>query len=286
MSARNQVQESDVLMSNTTASILTVLSRNEIYKRAPQVYTKEPMNSKVSKKYTFIPTYQIIEDMKTLGWEVCQAVTMKTSDANQKKYGKHMIKFFNPAISIQGEDGQPDAYPQILVINNHRGWGRFRFEVGIFRLVCSNGLVVKDKDMGSFVMRHLGYSFAELQELVGKAVQALPNVVKKINFMESTIMTGPQMTKFATEALKLRMGKDTSPSDSELAELLRPYRKEDEGNSIWRVFNRVQEKLIKGGFTMANNAKKERKVRSINNMLKDVELNQQLWSLTDELVTV
>lgn len=266
-------------------STLTVLTEKEIRKNAPQVYTKEPMKGKVSDKYTFIPTYQIIEDMKKLGWEVCQATTMKSKNKTQLQYGKHMVKFFNPNIVVNNEDGV-EAFPQILVINNHRGWGRFRFEIGLFRLVCSNGLVIKDKDFGSFVMRHLGYSFEDLQKLVSQAVETLPKVIKKINDMEGVVMSSAQMKKFAIEALKLRMGQESSPSDNEINEILRANRKEDEGNSLWKVFNRVQEKLINGGFSLTNAAKKERKVRSINNMLKNVELNQALWSLTEQLAEV
>jgi len=35
-----------------------------------------------------------------------------------------------------------------------------------------------------------------------------------------------------------------------------------------------------------NNANKERKVRAISNMLKDIEVNQALWSLTDAMLPV
>ena len=265
---------------------LVELTEDQIRERAPQVYTKHPMTRKVSKKYSFLPTYKIVEDMKKLGWLVCMALTMKTNDADQAKYGKHMLKFFNPNLKISGKDGEPEAYPQIVIINNHRGWGRFKFEIGIFRLVCSNGLTVKETDFGTFVLRHLGYSFEDLQELVGKAVEKMPIVVEKINKMEETLLTGPQMKAFAIQALKVRLGQEISPSDNEINDLLKSVRKADEGNSLWKVFNRVQEKLINGGFTMVNNANKERKVRAISNMLKDIEVNQALWSLTDAMLPV
>jgi len=265
---------------------LVILTEKEIMAAAPQVYTKYPMTRKVSKKYSFIPTYKIVEDMKKLGWEVCQAVTMKTNDKDQQKYGKHMVKFFNPNIMIAGDGEQAEAYPQILIINNHRGWGRFKFEIGIFRLVCGNGLVIKEKDFGTFVMRHLGYSFEDLRVLVNKAVETLPGVVEKINKMEKTLMSPVQMKSFAIKALRLRAGEEASPSDNEINEVLTAVREADKGNSFWKVFNRVQEKVIKGGYSMVNTDKKERKVRAITNMLKDVELNQQLWELADEVMGV
>lgn len=262
---------------------MTVLSEAQIRESAPQVYTKAPYD-KTSKKYTFIPTYQIIEDMKKLGWEVCQAVSMNTSDKVQREFGKHMIKFYNPAIFIADESGGVDAYPQILIMNNHRGWGRFKFEIGVFRLVCSNGLVVKDKDMGSFVMRHLGYSFDELKTLVNKAVVSLPGIVQKINILSGKEMTQKEMQEFAKKALQVRLGEERICSDNEIRQVLNSTRKEDDGTNLWRVFNRVQEHLIKGGFETDGTNGSSRKVRKITNMLKDVELNQKLWSLAEQYV--
>lgn len=257
------------------------LTESEIRTKAPQVYTQAP-SSNVSAKYTFIPTYKIIEDMEKLGWYVSDALTMKSTNQLQHDFGKHMVKFFNPNIRIEDGQGGIDAYPEILIINNHRGWGRFKFEIGIFRLVCSNGLVVKSKDLGTFVMKHLGYSFEELQNLVSQAVTALPKVVEKINTFTHRMLTSAEQHTFATKALQARFGEEKIVDNSELAEVLSSTRPADTGNSLWAVFNRVQEKLINGGFIVTGANKKERKVRKITNMLKDLELNQKLWELTDQ----
>ena len=277
MQAPNQEQKTAKFKS------LSVLTKEQIQASAPQVYTDHPYGG-TSKKYTFIPTFQIIEDMKKLGWEVCQAIAMKSSDNVQKKYGKHMIKFFNPSIFISDGKGGVEAYPQILIMNNHRGWGKFKFEIGVFRLVCSNGLVVKDRDMGSFVMRHLGYSFDELKKLVGDAVEALPGIVTKINTLSERTMTAKEQADFAKQALKVRLGEERECTDEEVRQILQSTRKEDDGNSLWKVFNRVQEHLIKGGFETQTANGSARKVRKITNIVKDLELNQKLWSLTEAFV--
>lgn len=262
---------------------LTPLTREQIQAYAPQAFTDHPYD-KTSKKYSFLPTYQIIDDMEKLGWKVCQAIAMNSSDAIQKKYGKHMIKFFNPDIFISDGNGGVEAYPQILIMNNHRGWGKFKFEIGVFRLVCSNGLVVKDKDMGSFVMRHLGYSFDELKKLVNDAVAALPGIVQKINVLSERTMTAKEQTDFAKKALEVRLGEERECTDQEIRQILQSTRKEDDGNTLWKVFNRVQEHLIKGGWETQTATGSARKVRKITNMMKDLELNQKLWSLTEAYV--
>lgn len=260
---------------------LTPLTAAQIAEKAPQVYTQAP-HANVSSKYTFLPTYQIVEDMEKLGWSVSDAKTMRSKNATQKQFGKHMVKFFNPNIVINDTDGNAEAYPEILITNNHRGWGTFKFEIGVFRLVCSNGLVIKDKDMGTFNLRHFGYSFEELKGLVEQATAALPNVVQKINTLSSKVMSDVEMRTFAERAIKARFGEEKLVDDSEINQVLLATRPQDEGNTLWVVFNRTQEALLNGGFTITTAGKKERKVRKITNMLKDVELNQKLWELTTE----
>lgn len=260
---------------------LEALTPEQIAERAPQVYTKAPF-AKVSEKYTFLPTYQIVEDMAKLGWLVADAKTMKSKQANQHLYGKHMVVFFHPDIYIKDSEGGIEAYPQILIQNNHRGWGRFKFEIGIFRLVCLNGLVIKSAGYGTFVMRHLGYSFEELKQLVEQAISVLPKVVEKINIVSAREMTEVEMKAFATKAIQARFGEEKLVDPSEIAQVLASTRPQDEGSNLWVVMNRVQEHLIRGGFNSVGSDKKERKVRKITNMMKEVELNQKLWALTEE----
>ena len=257
------------------------LTPEQIAERAPQVYTTAPADG-VSSKYTFLPTFQIIEDMAKLGWLVSDAKTMKSKNAAQKKYGKHIVMFFHPDIYIKDSQGGIEAYPQIMIQNNHRGWGRFKFEIGIFRLVCTNGLVIKSADYGTFEMRHLGYSFEELKELVEKAIAILPTVVEKINTLSAKEMTEKEMRQFAERAIQVRFGEEKLVDASEIQQVLEATRDADRGNNLWVVMNRVQEHLVRGGFTTISADKKERKVRKITNMLKDVELNQKLWELTEE----
>lgn len=259
------------------------LTPEQIKEKAPQVYTDRPFDS-VSKKYTFLPTHRIIDDMEKLGWKVSDAKSMRTKDPIQKQHGKHIVMFFHPDIYIKDSEGGVEAYPQILIQNNSRGWGKFKFEIGIFRLVCTNGLVIKSADYGTFEMRHLGYSFEELKELVEKAVAILPNVVQKINTLSSRMMTDKEMKLFAEKAIQARFGEEKLVDESEIQQVLQSVRPEDEGNALWMVLNRVQEHLVRGGFTSVGADKKERKVRAIKNFMADVELNQKLWSVAEQFV--
>jgi len=265
---------------------LVALSKEQIMESAPAVFTNQP-HPKVSDKYSFLPTHRIIDDMEKLGWSVSSAKMAKTSNVNQKMYGKHLIQFFNPDIAIKDEQGNVEAYPQILIVNNHRGYGKLRFELGVFRMVCENGLVVKEegRDFSGFTLRHMGYSFGELKDLVNQAVEALPKVVAKINQFTERIMTKEEQKAFATRALEIRFGEETVSrvTDAQIQEMLNPIRSEDKGDDLYKVFNRVQEAVIRGGFNIAGQTKSgTKKVRRISNMLKDLDVNGQLWVLAEE----
>lgn len=257
---------------------LQALTREEIQERAPQVYTEKPYG-KVSDKYVFLPTHRIVDDMKKLGWMVSDAKTMKTKNPIQKEFGKHMVVFYHPDIYIKDEAGGIEAYPQILIQNNHRGWGQFNFQIGIFRMICSNGLIIKEKDLGDFKLRHFGYSFEELKRLVDQAIEVLPKVVERINVFSQKVMTPDEQRSFAYKAIQARFGEERLVDDYEVNQVLASARPEDEGSTLWLTLNRVQESLVRGGFVTVGPGKKERKVRAIQNIQANVSLNEKLWEV-------
>ena len=69
----------------------------------------------------------------------------------------------------------------------------------------------------------------------------------------------------------------------DLNELIAVERTEDSGNSLWTVFNRVQEKLITGGCSYKMGAKM-RKARAVKNFSQDLKINEALWELAEEYI--
>ena len=234
----------------------------------PVAYQTKASNA-VSDNYTFIPTSKIIDDMDALGWKVGQA-TMVRSRKNSG-FQKHLIKFFNPSIEINGDDGL--LYPQVLLTNSHDGKAAFNFRVGLFRLVCSNGLVISDADFNNVSIRHTNYTFESLQAKISEVIAKLPGLVQKINLFKSTKLTEEQMVDFAYKAVSLR-----SKATVNIMDVLEATRNEDKGNDLWVVFNRIQEKVIGGSYSYGN---KNRKARSVKSFQKDIELNEELFELAE-----
>jgi len=255
------------------------LSLQEIRTMAPQAFA-ETAKPGVSEKYAFLPTSRIIEDMDRLGWKVSAARAGKYRNADNKGYGNHYIGFFHPEIFIKDAEGNIEAYPQVVVFNSHTGRGSFRFEMGIFRIVCSNGLVIKSSDMGSFQLKHKGYTFEELQYLINAAVERMPEIAGKINDFGLKIMSPAEQRGFAKAAFALRS--DRQLTANELEDFLAPRRREDEGDSLWLVLNRIQESVIRGGSLAEPKVKKGKKAfKGIKNIHRDFKINQELWALAE-----
>jgi hypothetical protein len=260
------------------------LTKEQIKNSTPLIFADAPTNPDVSNKYLFVNTETIIDDLEKLGWLPVQAAQRKPRKKDGTIFSKHMVAFQNPDIKITSQDGD-DAYPRILLTNSHDGMQAFKFSVGIFRLVCSNGLVVADENFSDFKIKHKGYTFEELRNVVRQAVEDLPNRVQVMNDMKSRILTATEKRKLAIDAMLIRAGVNTLQYDEEtIDEILEPKRQADKGDDLWRVFNVVQEKITQGDFHAALTGAKVRKVRKIKSFEKDMKVNKELFKLATNLI--
>ena len=263
---------------------MQTLSLDQIRSNAPQAFATAP-KAGLSQKYSFLPTSRIIEDMDRLGWFVSEAKANKYRNTDSQEHGTHLVRFYNPEIFIKDAEGQIEAYPELVILNSSNGRGSFRAEMGIIRMACDNGMIIKDKDFGGFKLRHAGYSFEQLQETLNQFIEQLPNIVGKINNFSNIIMSTEAQTKFAQDAWKLRAGEERLLSALDLEEFLAPRRRQDEGDNLWVVLNRIQEGVMRGGFSATNTKNKLRRVKGLKNIARGVETNMSLWALAEEYAT-
>jgi len=255
------------------------LTLEEIEAISPAAVEREAA-PRVSERYSHVPTIQIIEDMAKLGWGVTDVKTVKAKKRNPR-FGKHMVIFRNDDVVMKSDDGEV-VYPQILLSNSHDGLGAFKFRSGLFRVVCSNGLVVSTKDFGQMSLRHRGYCFEELQKSMITFVKDLPKVVETLNKFKELTLTEEQQIEFALAAIGVRFGE--GKATVEPLDIIKPVRKEDEGSTLWTVFNTIQEKITGAGFSYTTGKGKTRQARNITNFNQDTKLNEQLYELAEAYV--
>jgi hypothetical protein len=240
------------------------LTMDEIKTICPSVNTPAPnpelrKRLGITERYVHVPTTQVIEDIMQLGWEPIQAVQV---NARKKKgYQRHMIKFVN--YDFIKEDST--EYPELLLSNSHDGSTAFTLDVGIFRLVCSNGMVIKSEDFGSMKVRHYGYDFEVIKAAVNEMMEKIPDYLRQVDGMKEQTLEREQQLEFARKAAMLRFSNTTEETIEKIVDMedvLSTERKEDEGDGLWEVFNRIQEKIINGKFQYAL-GNKERKARPV-----------------------
>ena len=253
----------------------TFLTKEQIQDKAKSIFATGGGES-TSERYSHIPTYQIVEDMKVLGWEVVDVKEVKA----RKNVGfqKHLVVFRNNDIVIDGKDGDT-VFPQILLTNSSDGKNAFTFRAGLFRLVCENGLVISTQDFANMRIRHYGYKFEDLKATITNIVEKLPLTVASMNKFKQIQLNKKQILKLAKDALNIRFGEvEMNRITVDWNEFVKPTRREDEGTDLWSVFNVVQEKVLEGDFNyVAGN--RSRKARKIKNFNQDMELNSRLYEL-------
>ena len=268
----------------------TFLTEDEVKARCPLAFATSPTNPKVSEKYVQANTATVIRDMAKLGWYPVEAKQKKARKNSSGIQSYHMVVFQNPDIKIVQSD-YVEAFPRIILTNSHDGMNSFRFMVGLFRLVCSNGLIIADERLENLVIRHINYTFEDLRKLINKTLEELPEYIEITNNMRTTTLGDIAKADFALKALKVRKNlgdnDQLNVSEDTLKDLLTPTRDADKGDDLWTVYNVLQEKLIKGGTSVeAGKNNKLRKMRPVKSFVRDLSVNYRLFDLAKQYMDV
>ena len=282
----------DTMMTFKNNDLTTkFMTMDELKRVCPVAFMTEPTNPNVSDKYIQANTATVIDDLGKLGWYPTDAKQCRPKKGSSGIRSFHMISFQNPDVKICKEvtddNGNTteivDSYPRIILTNSHDGFNSFKFMVGLYRLVCSNGLVLCSDEFANLSIRHINYDFETLRVMVNDIVENVPHVVCTMNQMKNTILHTGQMEELATSVVKIRKEVDDNEKfeidEQTILDILNPVRDEDAGSDLWTIFNICQEKMIKGGFNSLNTKNKMRKQRGITSIKKDIEFNQRLWEI-------
>lgn len=249
------------------------LTKEEIERRAPAIFAEKPMEEKVSKKYSFLSTADLIDTVGEQGWQAVRVDQQTARDPKFADYKKHLIRFRNPKML-----GDGDNIPELVLLNSHDGTTRFKFFLGIYRLVCSNGLVIAKAEFQRIMLRHVGFGKEEVTHVIGSVMKYAGKVFGQIEAMQKITLTESQRTVFASQVVKMKW---RGEQRIEPADLLKPRRKEDEGHDLWTTYNVMQENIMKGGVAYNDEKGKTKTLREIKSVREDIRFNTKLWDMVE-----
>jgi hypothetical protein len=230
-------------------------------------------HSQVSNRYNQVKTIDVVNALKSSGWEVSRYSEARVRDVEKRGFQKHFVWMRPQGGSNQINVG--DTEMRLLLTNSHDGSSAFRLQAGLHRLVCSNGLVVSIGDFQHIAIRHTNEEIE--QEAIDGAYRIAamaPQINEVIGKLQETTMSPFTQLSFARDAAKIVW--DKNPDYVNIPELIQSRRNADNGDSLWAVYNRVQENLVRGGLSVTGS---NRHTRGINSPIRDVEVNKELFEL-------
>lgn len=276
---------------------MQTLTNEQIARTAPSVFATEPWH-KVSGKYAFIPTIQIVEALRNEGFMPVKVSQSKTRIVGKADFTKHMLRFrreqdmiARPSIvngnahHFYAEGDQPEI-PEIVLVNSHDASSGYQLSAGIYRQVCSNGLMVKSANFEDITVRHVGDIKSAVIEGSCRIIEEMPRVMGAIDGFKSVKLDANQALAYANAALALRYSGDDNgniQAPIQAAQLLQARRTDDAAPTLWNVFNVVQENFVKGGLRATGATGKRYRAKGITSVTEDVRLNRALWMLTEQM---
>lgn len=236
----------------------------------PAVFATEPSPTLTS-KYDFVPTIEILEKFEQNGWYVASA-----HQIGNQPYSVHQVRIRNREFGQVG-----DSIVEAIIKNSHNGLSTLSISAGVHRLVCSNGLVVPTNIASAISVRHMKLDMPEIKKLTEQFSETLPKIGESMKKMSETEMTNENVVDFANKAKLLRWSVSSLPTSINVDELVSPVRVEDQEQTVWNVFNRVQEKFVRGGFSYKTSKGRNTSLRELKNINSLNNINTKLWELAE-----
>jgi hypothetical protein len=256
------------------------LSDDRIAYLAPSVFASQPVAG-VSERYTFLPTSQILARMRSEGWTPVEARQQTVRVDNRIGYQKHMLRFQRSELIAKAGE----FTPELVLTNSHDRSSAYVLSAGLWRFVCSNGLMVADSTLESVHIRHSGQEADQVIEASFSMFAQLDRVADSVARFQSWTMSEDEQRQFAERAIALRWP-ENAPIRPE--KVLAPRRTEDTGNNLWVVYNRTHENLLQGGqrdyLVRRPDGGRFARTREVKGLDEGIRLNRGLWEIASSFL--
>ncbi|WP_339098810.1 DUF932 domain-containing protein [Pectobacterium brasiliense] len=252
------------------------LSDDQIHRVAPSIFAEAPHESR-SQRYAYIPTATVLTELRKEGFQPFMVTQTSTCHEDRRDYTKHMIRLRHASqINARGEANE------IILLNSHDGTSSYQMLAGMFRFVCSNGLVCGDT-VADVRVPHKGDVSGHVIEGAYEVLRGFDRVKDSRDAMRAITLDEGEAEVFARAALSLKYDDPDKPAPITESQILMPRRFDDRRPDLWSVFNRTQENLTKGGLHGRSANGRRQQTRPVQGIDSDIRLNRALWLLADGL---
>ena len=252
------------------------LTDDQIRVAAPSIFAADKHVSR-SDRYTYIPTGEVLTALRKEGFEPFMVSQTRVRQDDRRDFTKHMVRMRH---ATQVNDAEAN---EIVLLNSHDGTSSYQLISGLFRYVCSNGLVFGDT-LSDVRVHHKGQIVDRVIEGAYEVLDGFDLVRERRDGMRAITLDTAEQAIFARAALALKYEPDpVKPAPITEAQVLEPRRGDDVRSDLWSTFNRVQESLVNGGLPGRNATGRRMRTRPVQGIDQNVKLNRALWMLAEEM---
>jgi hypothetical protein len=172
------------------------LTNGQIAFHAPSVMAGEAHESR-GDRYSFIPTIQVIDALRGEGFEPYEIRQTKVRDAGKREHTKHMVRMRHASQIVTQTE-----VPEVILLNSHDGSSSYQIMSGVFRFVCSNGLIAGDM-FNNVRVRHSGNVVDDVIEGATRVLEDAKQVGSRIGEYKGITLTRDEQQAFAKAWYKL-----------------------------------------------------------------------------------
>jgi len=250
---------------------------DEIRAFAPSVFATEAHDSR-SERYGYVDSQKVLLPLLQEGFQVFEVRHQTARDVSKAGHATHMLRMRHR----NGTALADGVVPEVLYLNSHAGQTQADIFAGAYRYICTNGLMTGDTFKSVKVMHRHGAE-DKIIEGVFKVLDSQPLLGHTINEMSSVSLDRGEQQVFARAAMDLRWDRDEETGNSAAPvtpdQLLIPARYEDRQNDVWTVFNRLQERLIRGGVRGVTANGRRTTTREVEGIQENTRINRALFTL-------
>jgi len=251
---------------------------HEVNVAAPAVFSRE-QHPNLLPGYEFVPTHKVVTAFLDNGYGISRAQQVQSKDRYGAHTGKHII-CFRPVDSFT--DLEVGEYiPEVVYTASHDGSSAMHLYGGLFRVICTNGMITGEKWVSHRITHKKGAESMALASADAIMAQ-MPNLAARIQDMKKRELSPAEQVEFARRAMALRW-EDSQPFAHD--QLLAIRRMDDAGANLWRVLNRIQENIMKGGISYTGPKGRATATKPLERITADVSINRGLWDMAEELLT-
>lgn len=235
----------------------------------------------LSPRYSHVTTDSVVTALRESGWQYFDGTARIARNPDRARFAAHVCRFHNPSLP-KLRDGLIEA----VLINSHDGSTAFELGIGAYRLACANGLVIRSSTLGAVRLVHSGLNIDRVMEASRRVIEAAPKAAEVIERWREKRLTPIEQVALAQRAARARWGERLRSID--VSDWLNPQRVEDDSNDLWTSFNRVQERVMRGGahVGLASHRPGEgdriARASRVRGAIRQVRLNEALWQIAEE----